>query len=100
MTVAPLEDPAYEPKHPPVEGHVPEVVAKWGPRSQVRWFRRFRNQLKTYGDWGQYFIDTELHRGPCCFSCQEEYWEYSTGVIMDDYCCCKGARALREQEHR
>lgn len=99
MSLAPLDDPVYEPQHPPINGEVPDVVTKWGPRSQLRWFTRFNTQLAPqHGDvWGRYHVHSEHHRGPCCISCNAEY-VHGTGVMMDDYCCCKGARALREQE--
>lgn len=90
---APLEDPTYAPEHPPVNGQIPDVVAKWGPRSQHRWFRRFRSQLADRQEqgWGQFYCVTENHLGGCCYSCDEEY-EYSTGVMMDDGCCCRDQR--------
>lgn len=96
-SLAPLDDPTYEPKHPPMNGGVPDVVAKWGPRSQVRWFRRFALHLDKRRDRDQYYCANALHRGMCCHSCEEEFWEYSTGVMMDGYCCCKGARTEWEQ---
>lgn len=90
---APLDDPNYEPEHPPVNGIIPGVVAKWGPRSQLRWFRRFRSQLsdRQGQGWDQFYYVTENHLGGCCYSCAEEY-EYSTGVMMDGWCCCREER--------
>lgn len=31
LGVAPLEDPDYVPVHVPLNGRVPDVVARWGP---------------------------------------------------------------------
>lgn len=90
--VAPLDDPRYVPAHPPVDGFIPGVVEKWGPRSQLRWFRRFRGQLRprpTSG-WARYFYSSVEHRGPCCTSCEADYWD-GFGRIYDDHCCCVGA---------
>lgn len=88
--LAPLEDPAYEPRHPPVGGLPPDVVAKWGPRSQLRWFDRYRGQLRTapHSFWGRFYCGTSHHRGLCCASCiadiEDGYreWDY------EDRCCC------------
>jgi hypothetical protein len=89
--VAPLDDPTYEPKHPPVGGGIPAVVAKWGPRSQLRWFRRFGRQLGLRRDWDQYYVHSEHHRGVCCFSCEEEAW-HGEGAMLDGWCCCHDGR--------
>lgn len=90
MTVtAPLEDPTYRPKYPPVDGRIPAVVERWGPRSQVRWFRRFGEQLgsRPVAVWDRYYVDSVAHRGLCCTSCLDDEYEgyggYSSG------CCCK-----------
>jgi hypothetical protein len=93
-TAAPLEDPTYEPKHPPVGGGVPPVVAKWGPRSQVRWFRRFAQQLSPRRDWDRFFCSSVEHVGPCCFSCDEELMQ-GEGVQLDGWCCCRDGRLGR-----
>ncbi|MER6350647.1 hypothetical protein ABT186_02025 [Streptomyces sp. NPDC001634] len=93
MSIAPLDDPAYEPKHPPVGGRIPDVVAKWGPRSQLRWFRRFRDQLTAYWDSYDYYSETEHHRGGCCDSCMEDA---AAGYEdLPDVCCCY---ALRDEK--
>ena len=79
-----LEDPTYEPQHPPREGEVPLVVEKWGPRSQVRWFARFSTDLKPQpaAYWSRFYVSSVQHRGECCVSCQED------GEVYDDACCC------------
>lgn len=87
MLLAPLDDPRYEPKYPPVNGGVPHVVSMWGPRSQLRWFRRFRDQLDArWVDWARYYCISLEHRGGCCVSClddeMEGYGGYGSG------CCC------------
>lgn len=92
--IAPLDDPRYEPLHSPVDGRIPEVVAKWGPRSQLRWFTRFRAELAPGQAWSSYYVHSEWHRGVCCFSCNAEY-EHGTGVMMDGWCCCRDGRIGR-----
>jgi hypothetical protein len=91
---APLDDPAYTPEHPPVDGIIPAVVARWGAVSQRRWFRRYWAELAQQQgqDLRQFFIESEHHRGPCCLSCADE-WDAGTGVIMDGWCCCRDERA-------
>lgn len=87
---APLEDPTYLPKHPPENGYIPWVVEKWGPRSQLRWFRRFYSQLRSTGRtsfWEPYFIDSVQHRGRCCSSCIGDY-EDGYDSPYEDHCCC------------
>lgn len=91
----PLEDPAYEPLHPPVDGQIPDVVEKWGPRSQLRWFRRFGQQLEPRRDWDRWYCSSTEHRDLCCYSCKEESW-YGVGVMMDGWCCCLAIRNNRE----
>ncbi len=88
---APLEDPNYVPVHPPVNGIIPGVVAKWGPRSQLRWFRRFGPDLGVRKDWDLYYCYSEHHSGLCCFSCGDEA-EMGTGVAQDGWCCCRDER--------
>jgi hypothetical protein len=94
----PLEDPAYEPKHPPVDGLIPEVVEKFGPATQLRWFKRFRSVLRfsTKNNMFLYHVTSEHHRGPCCGSCLVEWEEDSPrgyGTVIDDgYCCCRDGR--------
>lgn len=87
---APLEDPAYDPVHKPVNGVPPDVVARWGPRSQVRWFGRFWEQLRPQRKefWDRFYCSSEQHRGDCCVSCtadaEEGYRDWD-----EDKCCCK-----------
>lgn len=87
--LAPLDDPRYVPANPPFKGTVPDVVAKWGPRSQRRWFRRFRGEIKPmrHEEWARFYCSSETHRGLCCVSCvadqEEGYYD------MPGRCCCK-----------
>jgi hypothetical protein len=90
---APLDDPTYTPVHRPADGRVPDVVARWGPKSQLRWFRRFRNQL-AHGQWlDRFYCETEHHCGPCCNSCFDEFQD-GYGVMLDGWCCCQAVRSL------
>ena len=92
--IAPLDDPAYVPQHPPVNGTVPDVVAKWGPRSQRRWFRRYNGQLQAmpHSEWARFYCSSEEHRGLCCGSClDDDEMGYGSGI---DECCCY---ALKEK---
>jgi hypothetical protein len=113
---APLEDPTYVPVHQPARGRVPDVVIRWGQRSQLGWFKRFWHELEDQRDelpwvpsridpglferegeseWtplSEYWCESEHHKGPCCYSCHEEFWEHSTGVQMDGWCCCRDER--------
>lgn len=91
MSLAPLDDPSYTPAHPPVNGLIPEVVAKWGPKSQLRWFDRYRRSLMSAQDWSIFYCTSEHHRGHCCSACAFEY-EQGTGVQMDGWCCCQDER--------
>ncbi len=93
MMVAPLDDPAYVPQHPPVNGIVPDVVRKWGPRSQIRWFDRFWNELKAqpYSFWAGFYCHSVSHRGMCCSSCIADKDEgYGDDI---EGCCCEAIRA-------
>jgi hypothetical protein len=101
----PLEDPDYQPVHVPVHGRPPELVAKWGPRSQLRWFRRFYPELYAYVRGmkfpglasdiaNDYYCHSLEHKGPCCGSCISE--EEDLGLRpYDDHCCCHGYNAAR-----
>lgn len=84
-TVAPLDDPAYQPANPPVDGAPPDVVRKWGAPSQLRWFRRFHDDLKpqTWDFWAEFHCESEHHRGQCCESCIQD------GEVFEDVCCCR-----------
>lgn len=88
MTLAPLDDPTYAPAHPPVNGRVPEIVAKWAAASQLRWFARFSGELTPAlaADWEPFHCSSDAHRGVCCASClsdeEDGYWDGPT-------CCCK-----------
>jgi hypothetical protein len=92
LPASPLDDPAYEPEHPPVAGQIPAVVARWGPRSQVRWFRRFGAVLGRRRDWDRYYCHTEHHLGLHCTSCEEEG---DMGTQGFGYCCCQDKRVRR-----
>lgn len=89
----PLDDPRYVPEHPPVNGIIPDVVAKWGPRSQTRWFNRFIGEVKPMRteEWARFYCSSEEHRGGCCVSCtadqDEGYYD------LPGYCCCKAIPA-------
>lgn len=88
VTIAPLDDPRYQPQHPPINGAVPWVVNRWGPRSQLRWFRRFRDSLDTrWVQWDCYYCVSVEHRGGCCVSCLDE--EYAGYGGSASGCCCK-----------
>lgn len=99
QALVPLDDPAYEPKYPPINGQVPDAVAKWGPRSQLRWFRRFRDEIgaQPTAVWDAHYCSSEHHRGPCCFSCHSEYLDgyQGGGVMADGWCCCYDERMGR-----
>lgn len=95
----PLEDPNYEPAYRPYRGGVHPVVAKWGPRSQVRWFSRFWRELRPMRkvEADQYYCHSVEHRGWCCESCMgEEEDGYPT--YDGEYCCCKGHNASRADQ--
>ena len=85
---APLNRRDYEPKHPPVNRSIPHVVRLWSPRSQIRWFRRFRYVFDwhTVTDWDIYHVESLSHPGPCCSSCDSEREDGFT--YCDDRCCC------------
>jgi hypothetical protein len=83
---SPLNEPDYEPEHPPVDGLVPDVVRRWGQRSQLRWFFRFRRELRGQ-DLDDLWVESAYHTGWCCSSCQEEFWE-GYGPMLDGWCCC------------
>ena len=91
-TVPPLEDPTYTPEHPPIGGIVPDVVAKWGPASQLRWFTRFQGQIKPMPitEWARFYCESEQHRGICCQSCIDDGDTWQDGI-----CCCI---TLKERE--
>lgn len=89
MVQAPLEDPTYNPLHPPIDGFAPDVVEKWGPRSQLRWFERFVGDMKPRpsADWDRFYCDSLDHRGLCCVSCIADK-EDGYGDDIEG-CCCK-----------
>lgn len=89
--VAPLDDPQYVPQHPPVQGIVPDVVARWGAPSQLRWFNRFRTVLAPGQDYSHLYSMSAHHPGDCCGSCFDEGNE-GYGVLYDDWCCCQDTR--------
>lgn len=90
----PLADASYRPRHVPIDGRVPDVVAKWGPRSQLRWFRRFGAELRPLRaeEWTRFYCDSTQHRGLCCSSCLQDE-EIEGAPVYDDFCCCEGYRA-------
>lgn len=93
--LAPLDDPDYQPEHPPTRGGgVPDVIAKWGPRSQNRWFRRYSGQLAPmpHARWDLFWVHSDQHRGLCCDSCIEDEND-GYGSMRPEHCCCKGFRA-------
>lgn len=88
---SPLNDPDFEPGHPPVDGMIPDVVRRWGKPSQLRWFNRYRRKLATGQDVTGLSVSSEHHLGWCCWTCVVED-EEGRGVIMDGYCCCRDGR--------
>lgn len=91
--IPPLDDPDYEPVHRPVNGRPPDVVAKWGAASQLRWFRRFWESgelaLLREADLKPFYCHSVEHKGACCISC--EYDQYDGYYDMDG-CCCRAIR--------
>lgn len=98
----PLEDPSYEPEHPPVDGKIPEEVYHFGTRTQLRWFKRFLRELDSSNNLYKYYVHSEHHKGPCCGSCLTEYEEDVSlghgGVVCDGWCCCRDDRILTCEE--
>jgi hypothetical protein len=94
MEKSPLEDPDYEPENPPVNGEIPRAVYRFGPRTQVRWFKRFRKMVKDDTSFYDYYVTSEHHKGTCCISCIGEFEDdyQSGGVIADGWCCCRDSR--------
>lgn len=90
--IPPLEDPSYVPEHPPVDGKIPDVVYRFGPATQIRWFKRFYKSLGPDNNFSDYYVDSEHHRGCCCVSCLDEYEEHCGSVIDDGWCCCRDER--------
>lgn len=89
---APLDDPDYEPKHPPQNGIVPAVVARWAAASQIRWFSRFRTVLAKRQDWSLFHAESPLHKDWCCWRCRDvEYWD-------GDECCCRGYEVKKKEK--
>lgn len=84
---SPLNDDEYIPKHPPIDGVIPDVVATWGARTQVRWFQRFRTELGVHppAEWDRYYVSSLSHRGLCCVSCA---YDEEDGIDTVDACCC------------
>lgn len=92
ITNPPLEDPAFFPEHVPVNGQPPAIVAKWGPKSQIRWFRRFPGLILPHAVWDQFHSSSSEHKGLCCDSCADDE-EWYGEPQFDDHCCCRGSRA-------
>ena len=88
--LAPLEDPSYVPLHPPVDGLVPPVVLKWGPRSQLRWFPRFADHLTDQPAhfWAQFHCVSLTHQGQHCISCVMDEGDGYYPMDLDGDCCC------------
>lgn len=93
--VAPLDDPSYEQTHRPTpDGGIPPGVERWGAPSQLRWFLRFRDEMRwqawTGSAW-RYYCDSAEHRGLCCDSCLNDQDEgyYDTWPR----CCCRSERS-------
>ena len=88
----PAEDLVFRPI--PVYG-VPEQVAQWEPRTQVRWFARYTKRLwemplveniEEPWFWDQWFVQSDQHKGWCCERCVGDDWhEWPEGPA----CCCK-----------
>jgi hypothetical protein len=96
---APLDDPRYQPANPPLPGGgIPDVISKWGPRSQLRWFTRYHAELglRPARFWERWHCSSVDHKGLCCPSCT--YWdeEYGQDNIGAEYgkCCCYAIREL------
>jgi hypothetical protein len=91
---SPLEDPTYDPVHKPADGQVPYVVEKWGPRSQLRWFDRFRSELRPQRAeyWARFYCSSLQHRGQHCPSCLDDEWD-GYRDWDPDRCCCRAYRA-------
>jgi hypothetical protein len=91
--LSPLEDPSYDPVHKPIDGAVPSVVEKWGPRSQLRWFNRFHDQLRPQPTeyWRRFNCSSIQHKGNCCPSCLDDQW-YGYDSWSEEHCCCRGYR--------
>lgn len=92
MSNAPLEDPSYKPKYPPVDGKIPAVVIKFGPATQLRWFRRFLRDLGWGANFYEYYTTSKHHKGPCCGTCIVDCEEGYGSVIDDGWCCCRDER--------
>lgn len=87
-----LDDPAYEPVHRPVGGRPNPVVAKWGARSQVRWFARFwgSEEMPTLrpSDAADFYCSSTEHKGFCCETCLDDVEQGYDNI--DGHCCCRG----------
>jgi hypothetical protein len=86
--VHPLEDPNYDPVHKPTARKpIPDIISRWNPASQVRWFTRFSDELRAmrlapigkHFDWSPWYVSSVEHKGWCCGSCQGsdegEWWD-------------------------
>lgn len=86
----PLEDLDYKPRYLPVNGKPNPAVAKWGPASQLRWFRRFWGTVEMPmlfdGDLADFYCSSTEHKGACCPSCIDEQ---ESGYFYIDDCCCR-----------
>lgn len=92
MTMHPLDDPAHVPLNPPVDGQIPDVVSRFGPATQIRYFRRFWDDLGVLTEerLRDYYCHSIEHRGACCSSCIADEWDgYDYG---GSGCCCRSTR--------
>jgi hypothetical protein len=95
-TLSPLEDLNYTPVHQPIGTLAPDVVERWGPYSQIRWFDRFRYprghaESAPAQYWDRFYCESAQHRGLHCQSCiddQQGGWD----PWEADWCCCKATR--------
>jgi hypothetical protein len=89
---APLDESGYRPEHPPINGRIPAVVRRFGPRTQIRWFSRFHKLLAAPWPDGSdhFYLSSVDHRGRCCQECERQptYLRWNDPVI-EGPCCCK-----------
>jgi hypothetical protein len=90
-----LDDPGYHPKHPPINGRIPAVVHRFGPRTQIRWFSQYRRMLRW--PWpaiaDQFYLTSLDHTGLCCHMCEHRIpasWQWNPPRNPDvTPCCCR-----------
>ena len=93
----PLDDPCYVPAHPPINDRVPVMITRWGPRSQVRWFRRFADEVgsQPVAVWDAHYCASERHRGQCCGSCGDDFLNGYAGDLEGRCCCYDGREGMK-----